>query len=641
MERKKIAVVLAYISEEYAYMTLWGIEQEAFKHDMDVYVFNADASNGGRAKHNTGEYNIYNLVDYSAFEGVIFLSNLIESGPVREALTEDIRRSGIPAISLDAEIEGFSFVGVDNYKPMKEIVDHLIEVHGFTKINCVAGPDFNADSQARLAAYCDSMKEHGLPVEEKRIFRGDFSSAHGRRSAHLMLESEDGLPQAVVCADDMTAISVRNVFVENGIDIPGQVALTGFDNSFDARFSTPRLTTVYRDQEEAGRQAVLEILYEVEGNAAKELNTASKLIFRESCGCCGDEKEDIYTLCQQYLADRDSFSQQLVSNTIMVEELNESNSLTEFMDSLEKQVVQLKGASFYLCLNSEFMGYLQSMEETVESDKKFTENYLVEGYSDVMSVAMACENGKRVYYNDFPSKHMIPNIEGPAGEKAHTYFFSAVHFTDRCMGYAVLVDSHHAMSNPFYSTWRLNLCNGLESLRKQETQKNMLKHMNRMYVTDPLTGLYNRFGLARYAQSRYEQCAIEGKPYMLLFADMDGLKHINDKYGHGAGDEAILEFASAMKKACAAEEICGRFGGDEFVVCAHNYSKEDAASYVERLQAILEETNERLQKPYKISASHGFEVGIPVAGESLMHYIDIADKKMYMRKKKKKERTTV
>lgn len=639
MERKRIAVILAYVSEEYAYTTLWGIEQEAFKHGLDVYVFNADASNEGRAKHNAGEYNIYNLVDYSAFEGVILLTNLMEYAPVREAVIDQIRNSGIPAVSLDAELEGFSFVGVDNYQPMKGIVTHLIENHGLTKINYVSGPDYNGDSRARLAAYCDAMKEHGLPVEEKRIFKGEFSSAHGRQSAELMLQSEDGLPEAVVCADDLTAISVRAVFFEHGISVPEQVALTGFDNSFDARFSTPRLTTVYRDQEEAGRQAVLEILQKAEGVTDQSAHFASTLIFRESCGCCADEKEDIYTLCQQYLAERDSFSQQLEDNTIMVEELNESESFDEFMNSLHKQLAQLKGSRFYLCLNRDFIEYLRFSDRENIAEKTFRDKYLVEGYPETMSVALACHGEERVYFDDFLSKQMVPEIYDD--NKNHTYFFSAIHFTNRCMGYAVLTDSHHAMSNQFYSTWRLNLCNGLESLRKQEIQKSMINHMSEMYVTDSLTGLYNRFGLTKHGQKRYADSADQGTPFMLLFADLDGLKGINDKYGHGEGDEAILQFAKALKKACEANEICCRFGGDEFVVCADNYTLEDAAAYGKRLEEQIRVINGTLNKPYKISASYGYEVGVPKVGESLVCYVDVADNRMYERKKNKKRRTSV
>lgn len=635
MGRKKIAVILAYASEEYAFTTLWGIEREAFMHDMDVYVFNADASNAGRARHNTGEYNIYNLVDYQAFEGVVFLPNVIESDSVRQELIENITKSGIPAISIDAEIEGFSFVGVDNYGPMKGIVNHLIDVHGYKKINYVSGPDFNADSRARLDAYCDAMKEHGLPVEEKRIFRGDFTSEHGRASAEKMMKSEDGLPEAVVCADDFTAIGVRTVLSENEIAIPEQVAITGFDNSLDARFSIPRLTTVFRDQEEAGRMAVLEILRLNGEEAVEELDSPATLIFRESCGCNSDDIEDMYTLCQQYLAERDAHTQRQSYNTIMVEKLNESDSLEEFMDGLKKQVVHLKGKGFYLCLNSGFMECLKPVDRQYGSDKKYEEEYLIRGYPEMMTMALACEDGERVFYDDFLSKQMIPKLN--VSDECHTYFISPIHFTDRCMGYSILLDSHFAMSNSFYATWLLNLCNGLESLRKQEIQKSMLRYVDRMYVTDSLTGLYNRFGLARFAEDCYNQCVKKGKSIMLLFADMDGLKYINDKFGHGAGDEAILEIAAALRNACVSDEICSRFGGDEFVVCASNYTQEDAEAYGKRLEKLLEQASERLQKPYKISVSYGYEVGVPKRGESLLHYVDMADKRMYVRKKAMKE----
>ena len=264
-KRRKIAVILASMEVEYASETLRGIEKEAHAQKIDVCVFNAAVSTNETLKHNIGEYNIYSLIDYSLFDGVILFANLIQSYSVYSKIIEKIRESGIVAISIDAEMDGFYSVGVENYRPMKEIVNHLIECHGYTEINYVSGQDFNSDSRERLAAYCDALREHGIPVEEERIYRGAFTTAYGREAAEKMLEIPEKLPQAVVCATDALAIGVRSVFAGKGIEIPRQIALTGFDDIFGARNSVPRITTVSRNQMQVGRKAVRKIIAVLDG----------------------------------------------------------------------------------------------------------------------------------------------------------------------------------------------------------------------------------------------------------------------------------------------------------------------------------------------------------------------------------------
>ena len=77
-KRRKIAVILASMSVEYASETLRGIREEAKNCQMDIYIFNAEAGTDETLKHNIGEYNIYKLVDYSVFDGVILFANLIQ-----------------------------------------------------------------------------------------------------------------------------------------------------------------------------------------------------------------------------------------------------------------------------------------------------------------------------------------------------------------------------------------------------------------------------------------------------------------------------------------------------------------------------------------------------------------------------------
>jgi len=82
-------------------------------------------------------------------------------------------------------------------------------------------------------------------------------------------------------------------------------------------------------------------------------------------------------------------------------------------------------------------------------------------------------------------------------------------------------------------------------------------------------------------------------------------------------------------------------GGDEFVVYAEGYTTDDAKSFCKQLDALLESANKELNKPYRAELSYGYEIVFPEMGDSLDRYVDMADDKMYINKKKKKERSGV
>jgi diguanylate cyclase (GGDEF)-like protein len=100
-------------------------------------------------------------------------------------------------------------------------------------------------------------------------------------------------------------------------------------------------------------------------------------------------------------------------------------------------------------------------------------------------------------------------------------------------------------------------------IRAQAARIRMLEHLA---DTDPLTGLFNRRGLAARLAERLAEARRHNEHGVVLFADMDGLKRINDRFGHAAGDEAIRMVAEGLRCAVRAHDAIGRIGGDEFAV---------------------------------------------------------------------------
>jgi diguanylate cyclase (GGDEF)-like protein len=121
-----------------------------------------------------------------------------------------------------------------------------------------------------------------------------------------------------------------------------------------------------------------------------------------------------------------------------------------------------------------------------------------------------------------------------------------------------------------------------------------------------------------------------------MFIDMDGLKMINDNYGHREGDFALKTLASAMKECCYEGEICARFGGDEFLIFSDALNTETSNILAERIRKRLKEINSQINKPYEIAASIGCYITEAREEFPLFKVITKADEKMYEEKKKKK-----
>ena len=157
------------------------------------------------------------------------------------------------------------------------------------------------------------------------------------------------------------------------------------------------------------------------------------------------------------------------------------------------------------------------------------------------------------------------------------------------------------------------------------------KKLQELVNLDPLTNLFNRFYLSNRLQTELDAASAEGKPFSLIFIDLDRFKGINDQYGHQAGDEALLSASRLLRAAVPTEGWIARYGGDEFVVCLPGMDSSAARAVAERLRAdfsgaIIDCCGSRVE----ISCSIGMHTLNPgseaINPEALMH---LADQKMY------------
>jgi LacI family transcriptional regulator len=170
---------------------------------------------------------------------------------------------GVPLVFITMEAqEHLSIVSIDNYLGGKMAMAHLLE-QGCRKIAHISGPLDWWEARQRMAAWKDCLIEAGLEYSEQQCVEGNWSSASG---ALAIAKLYDQYPEmdAIFVGNDQMALSVLQFCAENGIRVPEQIAVVGFDNIAESAFFSPPLTTVQQDQYRVAKIAVEEVIKTIE-----------------------------------------------------------------------------------------------------------------------------------------------------------------------------------------------------------------------------------------------------------------------------------------------------------------------------------------------------------------------------------------
>ena len=208
------------------------------------------------------------------------VDGLIVMSPQRDAGTICAKLPlGIPTVLLNSVSDATRTITIDNYGGAAAMVKHLLAL-GHRRIAFITGPEANADASERLRGYRDAVGEaRHLEIE------GDFSEEAGCAAARMLIRAAER-PDAIFAANDAMAIGALSALREEGILVPDEIALAGFDDIPIARYLTPPLTTVNVAIAELGRRAfdlVVQRLHEGVHDSQSEV-LPTHLIIRASCG---------------------------------------------------------------------------------------------------------------------------------------------------------------------------------------------------------------------------------------------------------------------------------------------------------------------------------------------------------------------
>lgn len=167
-------------------------------------------------------------------------------------------------------------------------------------------------------------------------------------------------------------------------------------------------------------------------------------------------------------------------------------------------------------------------------------------------------------------------------------------------------------------------------------RKRMEEEIRALSLNDQLTGLYNRRGFFTLAEQQLKVASRLQSMMLLIFADLDGMKWINDNLGHSSGDQALIETANILREVFRKSDIVARIGGDEFVILAFGADDTTSVILLNRLQKMVHALNTQENRLFKLYISTGLATYNPESPCSTEELLAMADQSMYKHKQGKR-----
>jgi DNA-binding LacI/PurR family transcriptional regulator len=239
-----------------------------------------------------GRSSVFELARPSNVDAVVVVSGSIGKriGPRGlQAFCDRLRPT--PVCSIGVELDGLSSVRIDNETGMRSALEHLVTDHGVSRMAFLRGPEGNPEAEQRYRVYLQTLQRSGLRPSAELVVSGDFERSSGRDAVRRLLV-ERGLSvekgAAIVAANDCMALGALDELAARRVRVPDEIAVVGFDDVEESRYSLPPLTTVRQPAYELGYDAVRAVVAQLRnGEPPEHVVRHTEPVIRRSCGCAG------------------------------------------------------------------------------------------------------------------------------------------------------------------------------------------------------------------------------------------------------------------------------------------------------------------------------------------------------------------
>lgn len=647
MNKGVIAVCIVKMDENVQTEAIKSITQRAEEQGLYVEIYNSFVELFNHDLHDKGEESVYDIIDYKHICGIILFPEKIKNEAINEKIIRYGKTHDIPVIAMDRYIPECICINYDYKGAMTEITEHLVTEHGCKNFVIMAGEKNNKFSEDRVDAIKHTLFRYGIDFDDENILYGGFWEGPCRREMEEYLRIGKPLPDAFVAVNDSMAITICDELSKHGYSVPQDVIVTGFDGITLEKYATPRLTTAEIDIERSGSLAVDAI---VSFNRGKRDILNQYIVpfhtrYSQSCGCqtmnisVNSKLQELYGNMVSQRRFYELMSDMIVGMTSRM-------NLLDMIAEMDKVLPSLYNYSeIYICLrrdeidvDTEMMKKVIWLEGVREGDEARN------AIDRQMVLLWEYHKGEepRIPLKVFRMREQIPYRDSVLDEVKNIIYLP-LHVQDKVFGYMVVGVMPHRINYEYYELYYLSRSLSQSIASVLQTQKissvndklsKANEKLEKLYITDPLTEVNNRRGFYRELDRKR---AIDKYSYVMIVSiDLDGLKRINDNYGHIEGDKAICAIANILKDMLDGDSVCARFGGDEYAFC--KLYKEAPDGEEERFKSELlkriDYYNETRDDIYSVGASTGVEIGKLTNATKLDDLYKKADAKMYAEKER-------
>lgn len=570
------------------------------------------------------EKTIFDLIDYNVVDAIVIYEEYYHDKKAMQEVAAQAELHNKPIVTIGAEYSKHINFVMDDEHGFELVVRHVIEEHRCANLHFIAGFQGEYHSENRIKVLKRILEEYNIPFSEDMLSYGDYWFGPVQDVVNSLIGRGE-LPDAIICVNDTTAITVCNELQHYGISVPRDVIVTGFDGIKEAQYCTPPITTCHYNLPAMVQEIVRNIRLALQGKNVNGTHSVDFVLdIFSSCGCRREfpmpnfgliarENEDAF--CGYFEMQRKLY--ELTENAVAC---NDAEEIAERLRQVDfgNCIIFLKQTYFDNKINPLVKNVKLTMDDSV--CVLYTPNE-----ERIPLFAVSKEKDMTLYW-DILIREEQPFVLTALGFWSNSLGFVASYFD--------IVEHQYRRINQY--TAAINILLGCN--QNVRYIKYTADYMEEMAKHDAMTKLYNRKGFYA-ALPDLVQCALDRDLLLAVVSiDADNLKYVNDTLGHENGDYIICSAANALRHLDLPHAIYGRFGGDEFAACIGVCQDVTEDQLISMIQERIQRINENHTKSFTVSVSIGVEKCAP-EDFNFDYAYNQADIKMYEDKKKKRKKT--
>ena len=655
MERRKqrIGLVIDYLASEYSENLINGAASYCNEKDVDLVVFIiGEIHNPSIKTHNYQYVATTAQIRQANVDGIIIASGTQMHGTTKNELISYLHSyKPLPIVNISMVLKGIPSIVTDCNQAFDSLIQYLIDEQQCRHFGFMGVDSNSSDVKTRTSIFKEVLKRNNISLNDTTFWKSNFDYDSSYKLLEEYYAKNNSFPfDAIVASNDDTAFACMDFCQQRlNLRIPEDIVITGFDDLRRASFSNPPLTSVNQQvsyQAYKASQTLCSILNGQQVPLVQEIK--AKAILRHSTDRVKNDQKPFISndYIETEIISEDSYNRysvsewynkrsQLFSAARFYTGMQHNVSTNEIGTVLTKEIKQFgfKAAAVVIYDNPIEVLYpfeyfnLPAKARVISAFDNST------GYE--LSKALTLPE-TFIPFN--PNDYMIPH--GILKFTKQGFFVTALYHNEIQFGYLIINRGDYDLG--VYDLIAKAIANQLAASFSYTHIKNeaslITDKYNKLDIianTDELTELKNRRGFMDMGNAVMKFAQAINQKGLVIYCDMDGLKKINDTYGHEAGDVAIKAQGTILRNNFRSTDIVARLAGDEFAIISPGLS-------IDYFNEIRENINKDCAKwsensPYELSISMGFvEYPCEQTGYSLNSLLSDADASLYIEKGRKK-----